>query len=438
MKNEGSTAQMEIEEPIKKRGFDYKWVIVGVCFAMVMITLGFCSSTKSLYLDVVTQSLGIDRSLFSLNDTCRFVANAIVNLFFGALVQRFGTKKLMLAGILSLTLSMVCYATATNLLLFYLGGTLLGIGFSWTGTTMVGYVIGKWCRESRGTIMGAVLAANGIGGAIAIQLLAPIIESGGQHYRNAYLISGAAVLFIGVIILIFMREAPKDLAANTPAGKKRKKRGNTWVGIEYTQAKKLSYFYIALVCIFLTGFCLQGINGIAKAHMRDVGLSAEYVAYALSFHSLSLACFKFLTGFIYDKLGLRFTTTMCSVAASVVILLLALITDSPTGMVLAMLYSIFSALALPLETIMLPIYASDLFGELSYEKMLGYFVSVNVMGYATGAPVVNLFFDILGTYTPILIACAGIMLAVTLVMQYVITRAHSMQKKVESALAAQA
>ena len=438
MKNKESTLATKTRESDNKPAFDYKWVIVGVCFAMIMITLGFCSSTKSLYLDVVTQSLGIDRSLFSLNDTCRFVANAVVNLFFGALVHRFGTKKLMLAGILCLTAAMLCYATATNLLLFYLGGTLLGIGFSWTGTTMVGCVIGKWCRENRGTIMGAVLAANGVGGAVAIQLLAPIIEAGGEHYRNAYLISGAAVLAVGLIILLFMREAPKNLDTNTAAAtKQRKKRGNTWVGIEFSRAKGLSYFYVALACIFLTGFCLQGISGIAKAHMRDVGLSAEYVAYALSFHSLSLACFKFLTGFIYDKLGLRFTTTMCSVTASVVILLLALVTNSPVGMVLAMLYSIFSSLALPLETIMLPIYASDLFGERAYEKMLGIFVSVNVMGYATGAPLVNLCFDILGTYTPILIACAGIMLFVTIVMQLVISRAHGMQKKVENELAAQ-
>lgn len=435
MKSQVPTAQNEITPSLQKRPFEYKWVIVGVCFAMIMITLGFCSSTKSLYLDVVTQSLDIDRSLFSLNDTCRFVANAIVNLFFGALVQRFGTKKLMLAGILCLTSAMVCYATATNILLFYLGGALLGIGFSWTGTTMVGCVIGKWCRENRGTIMGAVLAANGVGGAIAIQVLSPIIEAGGRQYRNAYFISGIAVLVVGVIILLFMREAPRQPAVTTAgAVKKRKKRGNTWVGIEFAQAKRLSYFYMALVCIFLTGFCLQGISGIAKAHMRDVGLSAEYVAYALSFHSLSLACFKFLTGFIYDKLGLRFTTTMCSVTASVVILMLAMVTGSPTGMVLAMLYSIFSALALPLETIMLPIYASDLFGERAYEKTLGIFVSVNVMGYAMGAPLVNLCFDMLGTYTPILLTCAGIMLAVTLVMQAVISRAHGVKKEVEEAL----
>ncbi len=414
----------------KKKRLDYKWVVVGVCFLTVMITLGFCSSTKSLYLDVVTKKLGIDRSLFALNDTFRFVANAIVNLFFGALVFKFGTKKLMLAGITCLTGSMVLYALADNLFMFYLGGIFLGIGFSWTGTTMIGCVINKWCKENRGTIMGAVLAANGIGGAIAIQLLSPIIEAGGDSYRNAYLLSGLVVLCVGVLVLIFMRESPKHYTESKTPHKKKRGRGEPWPGVPFEKAKATPYFYVALVCIFFTGFCLQGITGIAKAHMRDMGLTAEYVAYAMSFHSLALAGFKFLTGFIYDKLGLRFTTSMCSITAAVVMFLLALITNSPMGMAIAMIYSIFSALALPLETIMLPIYASDLFGEHSYEKVLGLFVSVNVMGYALGSPTVNLCFDTVGTYRPILYVCAAIMLCVTLVMQYVITKAHKLRREV--------
>ena len=422
----------------KKKHLDYKWVIVGVCFLTIMITLGFCSSTKSLYLDVVTKKLGIDRSLFSLNDTCRFVANAIVNLFFGALVMKFGTKKLMLAGIVCLTGSMVCYSLANSLIVFYLGGVLLGIGFSWTGTTMIGCVINKWCKENRGTIMGAVLAANGIGGAIAIQLLSPIIEAGGESYRNAYLISGLAVLCVGVIILIFMKEAPKYYVQSRPVQKKKKGRGEPWPGVPFEKAKATPYFYVALVCIFFTGFCLQGITGIAKAHMRDMGLTAEYVAYAMSFHSLALAGFKFLTGFIYDKLGLRFTTSMCSITAAVVMFLLAIITNSPMGMAIAMIYSIFSALALPLETIMLPIYAADLFGEHSYEKVLGLFVSINVCGYALGSPAVNLCFDLVGTYKPILFACAAIMLAVTAVMQFVISKAHKVRTEVVAAEEAKA
>lgn len=414
----------------KKGAFDYKWVVVGVCFLVIMITLGFCHSTKSLYLDVVTKALGIERSLFSLNETFRFLTTSVVNFFFGATVAKFGAKRLMLAGIFSMSAAMLLYATATNLFMFYLGGVLLGVGFSWTGTTMVGVVVNKWCRESRGTIMGAVLASSGLGGAIAIQLLAPIIESGGENYRNAYFISGAAVLSLAVIVLIFMKEAPKnyDASKNMPA--KKKGRGVSWAGIEYKAAKRAPYFYIALVCIFFTGFCLQGIGGIAKAHMRDVGLDAEFVAYALSFHSLSLACFKFLTGFLYDKFGLRVTMTTCCTTAVIVIFLLSIITNSALGMAIAIIYSIFSALALPLETIMLPIYASDLYGEASYEKILGLFVSVNVLGYAFGVPIVNLCYDLIGTYKPILIVTSAIMLAVTLVMQYVVTVSNRERRKI--------
>ena len=422
--------EINIDGKLKKGGFDYKWVVVGVCFLVIMITLGFCNSTKSLYLDIVTKALGIERSLFSLNETFRFLTTAVVNFFFGATVAKFGAKKLMLAGILSMSTAMMLYATATNLFMFYLGGMLLGVGFSWTGTTMVGVVVNKWCRESRGTIMGAVLAASGLGGAIAIQILAPIVESGGENYRNAYFISGVAVLSLAVIVLIFMKEAPKNYETPKNAHTKKKSRGITWAGIEYKSARRLPYFYIALVCIFFTGFCLQGIGGIAKAHMRDIGLDAEFVAYALSFHSLSLAFFKFLTGILYDKLGLRVTMTTCCTTAVVVIFLLAIITDSPIGMAIAIIYSVFSSLALPLETIMLPIYASDLFGEASYEKILGFFVSVNVLGYAFGVPIVNLCYDIIGTYTPILIVSSVIMLAVTIVMQYVVTTSSRQRRKI--------
>ena len=432
LKETKETEEILLPDGEKKRKFDYKWVVIAVCFLMIMITLGFCSSTKSLYLDVVCDNLNIDRSAFSLNDTCRFVANAIVNLFFGALVHKFGTKKLMIAGVVALVGAEVLFATATSLWMFYLGGALLGVGFSWTGTTMIGCVVNKWCRENRGTIMGAVLAANGIGGAIAIQILSPIIEAGGKQYRNAYMISAFAVLAVGILILIFMRESPKNFDASTPIHTKKKGRGEPWVGVEFSRAKLMPYFYVALVCIFLTGFCLQGTGGVAKAHMKDMGIDPAYIATVLSFSSLTLALFKFLTGFVYDKLGLRFTSTMCSTTAAVVTFMLAFLNNSPLGMAMAMIYCIFKSLALPLETIMLPIYASDLFGERSYEKVLGIFVSVNVSGYALGSPALNLCYDMFGTYKPMLIACAVIMAVVTIVLQFVISKAHKVRAEVTS------
>ena len=118
--------------------------------------------------------------------------------------------------------------------------------------------------------------------------------------------------------------------------------------------------------------------------------------------------------------------------ASAVMLLLAFVTNSAIGMAIAMIYSIFSALALPLETIMLPIYAGDLFGDRAYEQVLGIFVSVNVAGYAIGTPAVNLCYDELGTYKPALIVCAIIMVIVTVVMQIVISKAHKLREEISA------
>ena len=72
---------------------------------------------------------------------------------------------------------------------------------------------------------------------------------------------------------------------------------------------------------------------------------------------------------------------------------------------------------------MLPIFANDLFGDKSYEKVMGIFVSVNTAGFAAGTPVMNWCFDTFGTYKPAFCACAGIMAVVMVVFQFVLSAA---------------
>ena len=404
-------------------------MIVALSFLMVMICLGFCSSTKSLYIAPVTAALGIKRSALSGNDSLRFISSAVINVFFGTLVNRFGTKKLIIAGFVCLICSQLVYSFASNVLVFYIGGVLLGVGLSWTSTTMVGCVINKWCKENKGTIMGAVLAANGIGGAIAIQVISPIIERGEFGYRAAYRCAALVLLVVLIVIAVFFKEKSTEPSETT--AHKKKSRGRDWVGIAYEDAIKMPYFYAAATCIFLTGFVLQGVNGVAAAHMKDSGLDPVYVSTVLSIHSLALAGFKFLTGYIYDKFGLRTTINICSVTAIVVMILLSMLTNSLIGKIFAMIYGVFSSLALPLETIMLPIYAGDLFGQKSFNKILGIFVSVNTAGYALGAPVINLVYDMFGSYSPGFIVCAIVMCVVIVALQFVIKTGHEKQKMIE-------
>ena len=70
---------------------------------------------------------------------------------------------------------------------------------------------------------------------------------------------------------------------------------------------------------------------------------------------------------------------------------------------------------------MLPIYAADLFGRKSYAKILGIFVSVNTAGYAVGSPLMNLSYDIFGSYKPALILVASLMVVVFIILQFVVS-----------------
>ena len=146
----------------------YRWVMIMISFLMVMISLGFGNSTKGLFPDEIAEALGVDRYLVSIGESCRYIATAVTNLFFSLLVTKLGPKRLVCLGFLSLIGAMLLYSVAEHLLLIYLAGTLLGIGFSWTTTTMVGYVVGIWCSENKGTVMGFILASSGLGGAIGI------------------------------------------------------------------------------------------------------------------------------------------------------------------------------------------------------------------------------------------------------------------------------
>lgn len=408
-----------------------KWINIFICFVMIFVCLGFCSANKSLFLAAICDALDLKRTVFSLSTSCRYLTSAAVNFFFGYLVAKHGTKKLISTGFIFLIMSMCLSSVAADVRLFYLSEVFAGIGFSLTGTAMVGCVVTRWSPENKGTIMGAVLCANGVGGAIAAQIISPMIYN--EHnifgYRNAYRFIAVLLVITLIGVLIFFKDKPEGETTPPPAGKSRKPKSQSWSGIEFDIIKRKPCFYAALICIFFTGFCIQGVVGIFAAHMHDVGLDAAFVANMSSITFIVLSASKFVTGVMYDKVGLRITITMCCIAAIICMVSLALTSNSAAGRIFAVCYAFFAPIAFPLETVMLPLYSADLFGEKSFDKVMGIFVSANTAGYAIGTPLANLGFDITGSYVSILVITAAMMLCVVVTMQFVITAAHKLRNQ---------
>ena len=421
-------------EQIKSK-FSYKWVIIAICFLMEFVCLGFCSSNKGLYLGAIANAnFNGDRFLLSFNDTLRFGASSLINFFFGSLLIKHGARKMTAFGFITLIISILCYAYADTLIVFYIGGALLGIGLAFTTTAMVSFVIRNWVTTNTGSVLGFVLAANGLGGALAAQIVTPIIASGVYGYRNAYKLVALILAVVGTLAVVFLREKPKGSTAANPPKQKKKPRGGGWVGMEYADAIKRPYFIPACVGIFLTGMILSGINGVASTMLKDdVGLDPGFVATVMTAHSLALMLFKFLAGVIYDRKGLRWMLTICEVAAVIVYIALVLVDNSPTGMALAMFYGVFSSLALPMETIGVSLVTSDLFGNKAFDRMLGLMMALNHLGYAVGSPVMNLGWELSGgSYAPVIIGGAILMTLVVIGYQFLITAAHKDRKTIEA------
>lgn len=402
-----------------KRKLEYKWVIVVLSFLMIFVVLGFCSSNKGLYLTAVTKALGLKRGLFSVKDSLRFIVTAVVYVFFGDLLSRFGSKKLIAVGFLSLVFSVLFDAFSTEIWGFYISGMLLGVGISLTGTTMATTIIRRWCSGPHvGKILGVVLGANGVGGAVAAQIVTPMIYEEGNPfgYRNAYLTIIPILVVTGTLVLLLLKEPSAETASG---GGKKKKRGTSWEGIPYAQLKHRPYFYLTLLCVLLTGMILQGITTVATAHMLDTGMDSGYVAWVASISALCLTVTKFLSGACYDRFGLRMTVLVSDGLAVTAMLLLTLVSNAPVGRALAVVYCVMAAMALPLETIMLSLITGDLFGNASFDKLLGIVSGVNSIGFALGAPVLNACYDAMGTYVPMFYIYAAGMAAVTVLFQLV-------------------
>lgn len=403
---------------------DYKWVVLVICFLMEFMCLGFCSSNAGLYTKAVTEALEIKRSVFSLSLSFRYAVQVLVALYFGNIVGKFGVKRMACVGLFALTASVLVRAFATEFYHLFISSALWGIGIVFAGSTMAGTIVRRWFRQDVGKYTGIVMSANGIGGALAAQIVSPLINNGETFgYRKAYLLSAVFSLVVSLLVLFFLREHPVGgPAVPTAAGKKQAK-GALWVGIDYSIVKKKTYFYAAAAMVFLTGISLQSIGTISVVYMSDVGFSAGFIAATATVSSLCLTCTKIIVGKTYDKKGLRFTLLLCQVATITAFLLKAFYTNSVFGMVLAMTASVLTTVAAPLETVMIPLITNDLVGSAAYNKVLGVFMAMNSLGLCLGAPLADFYYDVFGTYKPCFWFFACLMAAVVVGYQFVLRAA---------------
>ena len=136
------------------------WLVASIAFIVLGISRGLHSSFgvfNVALLDTFGWSRGATAGIFSIVLT----VDALLSPVVGHLLDRYGTKKIALAGIAALILGLLLSSRVSELWQLYISfGIILALGFTFTGMVPHIFLVSEWFSSKRASAIGFVLAAT--------------------------------------------------------------------------------------------------------------------------------------------------------------------------------------------------------------------------------------------------------------------------------------
>ena len=132
----------------------------------------------------------------------------------GSIIDRFGVRRLMLAGIVMAGLALVGLASVTTLAGFYLFYFLNALGYVCGGPLPAQVLLTRWFSDARGRAMGVAYLGIGVGGALVPILAHALVVTFG--WRGALRYLGILMIVVAFPPAFFVREPPRLQATEIP------------------------------------------------------------------------------------------------------------------------------------------------------------------------------------------------------------------------------
>lgn len=398
----------------------YGWVITFVGLLVVTIVYGckFCFGTLfGALLDEFGWSRTMVTSVFSVS----ILAQAFLQPLGGALLDKYGPRKMLTAGAALLCVSLAMFGNAHSLWSVYFS---YGIMFS-LATVAAGFVINTtmvshWFERKRGIAVGIVAAGTSLGLFIFNPLLAYLI--GLYGWRNAMVILGiAAGIVIAVTVLVLAKDRPEDIGQHIdgiavevtpppPATSRTTESASSIVLRNWTFREAISTreFWLLFVAYIGYLFCWYSVTNHAVMAMCDMGLERVKAAGIFGCIGLVGAISGLISAWIADRLRDR----KYMVAAAYLTLGLGALLFSRTTTSIGMLYVIMVLMGFGHgAAVLLSAVVADRFGVKAMGAIWGTITMAGLLGGAVGPMVVGYTYDVLKSYT-----VAWLMLTVLLLL----------------------
>ncbi|MGS1016527.1 MFS transporter [Allosphingosinicella humi] len=356
-------------------------------------------ATFSLFMLPLASEFGWGRGEISLalviSSGCAALSDPIV----GRLVDRWGVRRVLLPGMLLFAFANAALSTLTGALAqLYAYSVLLGIGSAMCAGVPYSKVIAGWFHERRGLVLGVALGIGaGAGSAIMPQIARPLIEEYG--WREArLLLSGLLIFFAFPIMLFFLRESPAAAAGSGARA--------AMPGVAAAEAIRTRLFQVIFAMIFVGTMVLAGTVVHLIAMLADHGLTVAVATSFYSAYAVSNVAGHALIGYLQDRFQSPRVGLPVYGAALAGILLLAFSESTP----LLLLGAVCLGLGFGAEVSLGAYWVARYWGLKAYGEVYGFLYCAASAGAAIGPFLMGTIFDLTGSYDPVLIAFAGVIL----------------------------
>ncbi|MGH9832418.1 MAG: MFS transporter [Blastocatellia bacterium] len=307
----------------------------------------------------------------------KIIIGPLFGFLAGWIIDRFGPRKLMLAGILMGGFAVIGLSQMTALWMFYFFYLFNALGYVCGGPLPNQVLLSRWFDKSRGKAMGFAYIGIGVGGMVVPQLARWLEGRLGWH--TALMTLGVLMILIALPMAWFVKEAPEGYAerkAEPP--------------MPISHILKQPAFYL----LAIGSMCSIGAVGGTNQHLKlFMGLDLKYSqAMAANVISLVLASSiigRLLMGWLADRFPKKYVMLLIYAMVSAAIPLLYFV--SAPGVIY--IFAVVFGIAFGGDYMIIPLMAVELFGLKVLGRVMGIILTADGLAEALAPMLVGYLYD---------------------------------------------
>jgi sugar phosphate permease len=380
----------------------YGWWVVAACFGIAFYVSGTVAFGFTAFFEPIAEEFGWSYTQISFAASLRGLEMGIFAPLLGFLVDRFGARRLLFAGTISVGLGLILLGRIQTLGMFYGAFVVVGLGTSACTATVMTPAVGNWFKKDIGKALGIMNIGIGCGG-ILLPLIAVLIDH--YQWRGAITILGIGTLLIGMPLSLVVRQRPEQYGY-LPDGAKATAPHSPGelpdLEVNLRAALRTRVFWHLSIAEALRLMTLTALITHIIPYLSSVGISrAQATAVAAAIPLLSIGA-RLLFGWLGDRYNKFHIMALLYFLGGVSILIFAYV-DREWLLVPFLILFPLSWGAPPLQGAIL----RECFGRLSLGSILGILGGLITVARIFGPSLAGWTYDTFGRYHSVWLFFAG-------------------------------